>query len=322
MNKKKIVQSFDSVFEIAIDALECAQKSVDKDEFIRAVEVILQTSGKVCFIGVGKSGLIGRKVAATFSSVGQSAVFINAAEAMHGDLGIIQDTDCVIMLSQSGSTEEVVTLLPHIRERGVPLIAVTGGAGSALGTAADVVLDSSVEKESCPLGAAPTTSTTVTLVLLHALAVACMSETGFAQKDFARNHPGGSLGKKLFVSVMSVAHTQDLPVVTAQHSLRDTIEVMNEGGLGHAFVVDDQDMVRAIFTDGDLRRALSNSDTKITEMLVGEYATKDFCSISTDCLASEAWIIMDENKISLLPILDEGFLKGAVHSKVLKEYLS
>lgn len=319
-NKTEIVVT--SVFESAQKALSNTQAHIDIANFQNIVEVIVNTKGKVCFVGVGKSGLIGRKVAATFASVGQPAVFINAAEAMHGDLGIIQEDDCVVMLSQSGATEEVVVLLPHIRERGVPLIAVTGKLDSKLAEQADLVLDSSVEQESCPLGAAPTTSVTVALVLLHAVAVACMNETDFAQKDFARNHPGGSLGKKLFVSVGSIARTEDLPVVKAGDSLQETISVMNEGALGHAFVLDDEGGLQAIFTDGDLRRALSSGKVDVSHMQVGDYASKDFVSVGPGCLASDAWLLIEENQISLLPVLQDGYLVGAVHAKELRHYLT
>ena len=228
------------------------------ESFARAVEMMLRVTGRVVVLGIGKSGHIGRKIAATLASTGTPSMFVNAAEASHGDLGMITAVDLVLAISNSGETEELTAILPVLKRLGVPLLAITGNPQSALARHADVVLDSSVEKEACPLNLAPTASTTAQLVLGDALAVALLDARGFKSEDFARSHPGGALGRKLLTHVADVMRAGDaIPKVGPEAGFNELLREMGAKGLGAAAIVGEQGNLLGIFTDGDLRRLIA-----------------------------------------------------------------
>lgn len=272
--------------------------------FAKACLLILGCRGRTVVTGMGKSGHIGNKIAATLASTGTPAFFVHPGEASHGDLGMITPEDVVIALSNSGETEELLTLLPVIKRLNVPLIALTGNIRSSLAEAATVSLDVGVTKEACPLGLAPTSSTTAALAMGDALAIALLEHRGFSSDDFARAHPGGTLGRRLLLHVEDIMHTgPDLPKVSESTLLKDALLVMTEKGLGTTAIVDEQDQVLGIFTDGDLRRALDN-EIDVHKTRIGEVMTREFKSITRDALAAEALATMEKHKINALLVLD------------------
>ena len=298
MNLIKIAQE---TFQTEADALLKASAKLDQN-FLDAVTLILGTKGKLIITGVGKSGLVGAKMAATFASTGTSSFFLHPTEALHGDLGMIGKEDTLLAISSSGESEELTKILPHIKRFNIPLIGLTGDQNSSLSTYADVVLDIAVEKEACPLGIAPTTSTTLTMALGDALAVALMQERGFKKEDFASFHPGGSLGKKLFIRIKDLMRTDNLPLITNKTTLKDAIVIMSEGKLGHILILDENEKFVALLSDGDLRRALMKENFSLNEYAI-TYANQTPTSYTnTDLLASEALEILEEGKIQLLPI--------------------
>jgi len=310
MDLIKIAQD---TLHIEADALHKAAARLDQN-FLDAISLILKTEGKLIITGVGKSGLVGAKMAATFASTGTSSFFLHPTEALHGDLGMIGKNDTLLAISSSGESEELTKILPHIKRFDIPLIGLTGNRNSSLGSYADVFLDISVEKEACPLGAAPTTSTTLTMALGDALAVALMEHRGFKQEDFASFHPGGSLGKKLFVKIKDLMRTNDLPIINSKTTLKDAIVTMSEGKLGTVLIVDETDTFIAILSDGDLRRALMKEDFSLEHLAI-EYASKNPKSYTnTELLASEALEIIENGRIQLLPITNEiGHIIGVLH---------
>ena len=310
MDLIKIAQE---TFHIEADALYKAAERLDQN-FLDAISLILKTKGKLIITGVGKSGLVGAKMAATFASTGTSSFFLHPTEALHGDLGMIGKEDTLLAISSSGESEELTKILPHIKRFDIPLIGLTGNKNSALGSYADVFLDISVEKEACPLGAAPTTSTTLTMALGDALAVALMEHRGFKQEDFASFHPGGSLGRKLFVKIKDLMRTDNLPIINNDTTLKDAIVTMSEGKLGTVLIVDETDTFIAILSDGDLRRALMKEDFSLEHKAM-EYASKNPKSYTnTELLASEALEIIENGRIQLLPITnDNGKIIGVLH---------
>lgn len=310
MDLIKIAQE---TFHIEADALYKAAERLDQN-FLDAISLILKTKGKLIITGVGKSGLVGAKMAATFASTGTSSFFLHPTEALHGDLGMIGKEDTLLAISSSGESEELTKILPHIKRFDIPLIGLTGNKNSSLGSYADVFLDISVEKEACPLGAAPTTSTTLTMALGDALAVALMEHRGFKQEDFASFHPGGSLGRKLFVKIKDLMRTDNLPIINNDTTLKDAIVTMSEGKLGTVLIVDETDTFIAILSDGDLRRALMKEDFSLEHKAM-EYASKNPKSYTnTELLASEALEIIENGRIQLLPITnDNGKIIGVLH---------
>jgi len=310
MNLIKIAQE---TFQTEADALLKASQRLDQN-FLDAISLILKTKGKLIITGVGKSGLVGAKMAATFASTGTSSFFLHPTEALHGDLGMIGKDDALLAISSSGESEELTKILPHIKRFNIPLIGLTSDKGSSLGTYADVVLDISVEKEACPLGIAPTTSTTLTMALGDALAVALMNERGFKKEDFASFHPGGTLGKKLFIRIKDLMRTNDLPIIDENTLLKDAIVVMSEGKLGHILIVNEANEFIALLSDGDLRRALMKEDFSLTQLAI-TYANQEPTSYTnTELLASEALEIIEEGKIQLLPITtDAQKIIGVLH---------
>jgi arabinose-5-phosphate isomerase len=263
---------------------------------------------------MGKSGHIGGKIAATLASTGTPSFFMHPAEASHGDLGMITASDTLLAVSYSGETQEIVTILPLVKRMGAKLISMTGKPGSTLANAADVHLDVSVSKEACPLDLAPTASTTATLAMGDALAVALLESRGFTEEDFALSHPSGSLGKRLLLRVGDVMHTGvKVPAVSGKVSLRNGLVEMSDKGLGMTAIVDDDNRVLGIFTDGDLRRAL-DAGTNVHETNMSAVMHADYVAVRPDTMAAEAVHILEENKITALLIEDEnGVLVGALN---------
>ena len=273
--------------------------------FAAACRHILGTTGRVVVTGMGKSGHIAGKIAATLASTGTPAFFVHPGEASHGDMGMITASDCVIALSNSGSTHETLTLLPLIKRLGIPLISMTGSDTSELAQAADVRLLASVETEACPLNLAPTSSTTAALVMGDALAIAILEARGFTAEEFAFSHPGGALGKKLLLRVADVmVSDSDIPTVTATAALADAIVEMTQKGLGMTTIASDDRQLLGIFTDGDLRRAVKNgTDLRATSLT--EAMTVDARTIHQELLAAEAMALMERHQISALVVVDD-----------------
>ena len=291
--------------------IELERNAVDEllaridESFARACEILMQTSGRVVVTGMGKSGHIGTKIAATLASTGTPAFFVHPGEASHGDLGMITEHDSVIALSNSGSTSEVVTLLPLLKRLAVPLITMTGNANSVLARAADVNLDTSVPQEACPLDLAPTSSTTVCLVAGDALAIALLEARGFTAEDFAFSHPAGALGRKLLLKVDDIMHGgEELPRVNAGTTLDTALLEVSTKGLGMTSVLGAAGELVGVFTDGDLRRALDN-EIDIHGTAIETVMTVDPVTISAEILAAEALHIMEEHSITTLVAVDE-----------------
>ena len=284
------------------------------DDFAAACELCLATPGRVVVTGMGKSGHVSNKIAATLASTGTPAFFMHPAEASHGDLGMITSQDLLLAISYSGETAEVVTILPVVKRMGAKLLSLTGNPKSTMALAADVHLDISVDEEACPLNLAPTASTTATLAMGDALAVALLKSRGFTAEDFARSHPSGSLGKRLLLRVSDVMHEGDrIPAVKSDVSLRDGLMEMTEKGLGMTAIVRDDMSVAGIFTDGDLRRTLDEG-ADIHTTLISDVMHSKAKTTSPDVLAAEALRILEENKItSLLVTDDNGKLVGALN---------
>lgn len=295
------------------DAILTAMARLD-ERFQQACELMLGCKGRVVVVGMGKSGHIGSKIAATLASTGTPAFFVHPAEAQHGDMGMITPQDVAITLSNSGETDEVTTLLPLIKRMGVPLIAMTGRPESTMGKAADVVLDTSVEKEACPLNLAPTASTTVTLAMGDALAVALLEARGFTAEDFALSHPAGALGRRLLLRITDIMHSGDnLPKVLQTATLGDALVEMTRSGLGMTTVVDDSNNLLGIFTDGDLRRAL-DGDSNPRDTAISGLMTANCRTVQAEQLAAEALQVMDSHAVNALPVLNaQGELVGALN---------
>ncbi len=288
------------------------------DNFVRAVALILATTGRVVVMGMGKSGHIGRKVAATLASTGTPAMFVHPAEASHGDLGMITAQDLVLAISNSGESQEIATLLPMLKRLGTPLIAMTGSANSTMAQHADVWLDSEVTKEACPLNLAPTASTMAQLALGDALAVVLLDARGFRAEDFARSHPGGALGRKLLTHVADVMRAGDaLPRVAPEALFTEIMREMGEKGLGATAVVDADGRVLGIFTDGDLRR-LVEKGIDLREKTAVQVMHPGPTTIRADALAVDAAALMETRRITSVLVVDaQGFLCGALNSNDL-----
>ncbi len=285
---------------------------------VAAVQCVLACKGRVVVMGMGKSGHIGRKIAATLASTGTPAMFVHPAEAHHGDLGMVMPGDVVLALSNSGESEELTGLLPVLKRQGVPLIAITGQADSALGRHADVVLDSAVSQEACPLNLAPTASTTAQLALGDVLAVVLLSARGFKAEDFARSHPGGSLGRRLLTHVRDVMRQGDaVPAVGPDTSFGDVMREMSAKGLGAAAVVDAQRRVLGVFTDGDLRRRIE-AGQPLREATASQVMSPNPTTIADDQLAAQAAALMEAKRITTLLVVDaQGVLVGAINTNDL-----
>ena len=287
------------------------------ERFAQAVQRMLQVSGRAVVMGIGKSGHIGRKIAATLASTGTPAFFVHPAEASHGDLGMVTPQDLVLAISNSGESTELTAILPMLRRLGVPLVAMTGGAQSTLARHADIVLDSSVEREACPLNLAPTTSTTVQLALGDALAVALLDARGFRAEDFARSHPGGALGRKLLTLVGDVMRAgAELPMVAPEASFSTLMREMSAKGLGCAAIVDAQGTLQGIFTDGDLRRRIE-AGADLRTATAGAVMHAGPRTIAPSALAADAAAMMEEHGITSVLVVEGARLVGLVHVRDL-----
>ena len=307
------------VLEIEAKALLDSKNRIGKN-IDEAVETIYNLKGKLIITGVGKSGLVGAKIAATFASTGTPSFFIHPTEAMHGDLGMIGKDDGVLAISYSGESEELIKILPHIKRFDIPLIGMSADKNSTLGRYSDIFISIAVEKEACPLQAAPTSSTTLTMALGDALAVCLMKKRDFKKEDFASFHPGGALGKRLFIKIKDLMRTKNLPIIDENTSLKDAIVVMSEGKLGNVLIADDNGKLKAVLSDGDLRRALMKKDFSLDKKAI-DFANKNpkTCK-NINLLASDALKMIEDYKIQMLAITDENDkIVGVLHIHDLVE---
>ena len=292
-----------AVIQAESEAVASLADRID-DDFVRACRYMLDCKGKIIVIGMGKSGHIGNKIAATLASTGSAAFFVHPGEASHGDLGMISRQDVTLALSNSGETHEVIAILPIIKRLGVPMIAMTGNPQSSLATAADVHINVRVEKEACPLGLAPTSSTTAALAMGDAMAIALLEARGFTQEDFAMSHPGGSLGRRLLLHVNDIMHKGDeIPVIAETAPISDALMEMTEKKLGMTAVEDAQGNLTGIFTDGDLRRMFQRN-VDVHQTPISEVMTRGGTTARPDMLAAEAVQLMESKKINALLVVD------------------
>jgi arabinose-5-phosphate isomerase len=314
MNKHKLQELALAVIDIESRAVTALAGEIRQDSFYQACQLMLECRGRVVVIGMGKSGHIGSKIAATLASTGTPAFFVHPGEASHGDLGMITPSDVVLALSNSGETAEIITILPIIKRLNVPLITLTGNPQSTLAKAATTNINVRVEREACPLDLAPTASTTAALVMGDALAIALLEERGFTKEDFARSHPGGALGRRLLLLIDDLMHTGDaIPAVGPDTLLSNALMEMTRKGLGMTAVVDAQRRLVGVFTDGDLRRAIDHKvDVHVAR--VGEVMTTNCKTMHPGMLAAEALQLMDSKMINALPVVnDDNELVGALN---------
>ncbi len=308
--EEKILSVAKDTISIEAKAIANLENLLDKD-FANAVECIYKSKGRVIITGIGKSAIIANKIVATLNSTGTPSVFMHAADAIHGDLGTILKDDVVICISKSGNTPEIKVLVPLIKNFNNKLIAITGNKDSFLGTQSDFVLNAYVEMEACPNNLAPTTSTTAQLVLGDALAVCLLKLRGFSSKDFAKYHPGGALGKKLYLRVSDITAQNMQPQVSPETNVRDVIIEISEKMLGVTAVVEN-DMIIGIVTDGDIRRMLRNNDA-FTHLTAVDIMSKNPKTVDQDMMAVEALDVLEKNKISQLIAVEDGKYAGIVH---------
>ncbi|WP_345850583.1 KpsF/GutQ family sugar-phosphate isomerase [Shewanella algae] len=292
------------VIDIEKQALDNLYQFVDSPEFAQACELILNCSGKVIVMGMGKSGHIGNKISATLASTGTPAFFVHPGEASHGDLGVLSENDIVLAISNSGESSEILTLMPVIKRQGIPMISMTGKPESTMAKLAQLHLCIKVPEEACPLGLAPTSSTTATLVMGDALAVALLQAKGFTKDDFALSHPGGALGRKLLLKVSDVMHKdEELPLVTEDICITDALYEISKKGLGMTAVVNQQKQLVGIFTDGDLRRVI-DAGVNLRTTKISDVMTRDCITSGDNILAAQALKVMDENDINGLIVIN------------------
>ncbi|NEQ62474.1 MAG: KpsF/GutQ family sugar-phosphate isomerase [Moorea sp. SIO4A1] len=295
--------------KIEADAITLAANRLQPQEVEQAVELLANCRGKVVLVGVGKSGIVGRKIAATLTSTGTLATYLHPGDAMHGDLGSVTSSDVVVTLSNSGETDELVAVMPYLKRRQLPIIAIVGNLNSTLARNADVVLDASVDQEVCPFNLAPTTSTTVALAIGDALAMTLMPLKGLTPEDFALNHPAGRLGKRLTLRVADLMHKdQDNPVISPQASWIEIVGAITKGSLGAVNVVDDRGELFGIITDGDLRRSIAKiKPTELEDLKAVAIMTPNPVMVQPDQLAYDALQLMENrnSQISVLPVVDK-----------------
>ncbi len=305
-----------AVLETEAEAIYNLRSKLDQS-FVDACEILLQCEGRIVVSGMGKSGHIGSKIAATLASTGSPAFFVHPGEASHGDLGMVKQEDVFIAISNSGNSEELLTIIPIIKRFGIPLIALSGNLQSALARAATVTLDVSVEKEACPMGLAPTASTTATLAMGDALAVALLGQRGFNEQDFALSHPGGALGRRLLLRVSDIMSTGDaIPAVGPQALVPEAVLEISAKSLGFVMIVDQNNTLLGLFTDGDLRRAFDHSvDIRTTS--ISDLMNVTWQSTPADALAATAVALMQKHRINALPVLEDGKVCGALNMHAL-----
>jgi arabinose-5-phosphate isomerase len=300
------------VLNIEAQAVQALATRLD-DQFVRAVELLLSCRGRVVVSGVGKSGHIGRKLAATLASTGTPALFVHAAEAAHGDLGMVTPSDVLIALSYSGETAELLTIVPVVKREGTPMIAMTGNSASSLARHAEVHLECRVDKEACPLNLAPTSSTTAMLALGDALAVACLDARGFGAEDFARSHPGGALGRRLLTRVADLMRTGDaVPFVGDTATVMDAVHEITAKKIGMTAIIDGEQRLIGIFTEGDLRRLIERIGD-VRPLKIADVMTRNPMTIGPDALAAEAARRLDETLRNQILVVQDGRLVGALH---------
>ena len=312
MEKSKLIARAQTVIQTEVAAIGKLAERID-DDFIRACELILACKGRIVVTGMGKSGHIGRKIAATLASTGTPAFFVHPGEASHGDMGMILAEDVMLVISNSGTTPEILTLLPYLEHLNIPLIALTK-PNSTIAKAAKINLNVSVEKEACPLDLAPTASTSVALVMGDALAMSLLEARGFTRENFALAHPSGALGKRLLLQVLHLMHQgSEVPMVTIGATLAETLVEMTQKKLGMTTVVNEQKELQGIFTDGDLRRSLVHNSDIHTAKLV-DFMTKNPRTVLANSLAIDALNLMEERKITNLAVVDEkNIVQGVLH---------
>lgn len=308
MTENNFYEQVVELMRMEAEAIRCAAARVGREEVTRAVELLAGCRGKVVVVGAGKSGNVAQKIAATLTSTGTVAVFLHASDALHGGVGLVTGDDVLLVLSNSGETAEVLEMLPYVETRGAPVVALVGNLRSTLARRADVVLDASVDKEACPLNLAPTTSTTVALALGDALAMTLMSVKRLTPEEFAQNHPGGRLGKRLTLRVGSLMHGgAENPTVHPEATLLEAVQAISRGGLGAVNVVDAEGRLVGVVTDGDVRRTLQRGRAADLETLTcGEVMTREPVVTTPETLAYEALRLMEErpSQISVLPVVD------------------
>ena len=318
MNSDEVLKRAADVLRIEADGIASIISRLDAN-FVRAVEVLAKCSGKVVVTGMGKSGLICRKISATLASTGTPSFFLHSADALHGDVGMVMKDDVILAVSNSGETDEILKILPHFKFLGLKLLVLTGNIDSTLAKAGDVVLDVGVKEEACPLGLAPTASTTAALATGDALAVVLLEHKGFREEDFALRHPGGILGRRLLLRVEDLMHRdRELPIVRSDTAIKEALFEITDKRLGVTGVVDEHEKLVGIITDGDVRRGLQTHDTAIFSKTAYEVMTTAPRTISRDALASEALAQMEQNTprpITSLFVLDRGSKKpiGLIH---------
>ncbi len=314
MTKGEIIEEGKRVVRVELEAVRALLDRID-ESFAEAVELLYRCRGRVVVTGMGKSGIIGRKIAATLASTGTPSFFLHPAEGVHGDLGMLTRQDVVVAISNSGRTKEVLEVIPVVKRLGLKLIAMTGDMGSELAKRADVVLDVSVEREACPLGLAPTSSTTAALVMGDALAMALLKKKGFKREDFAIVHPAGSLGKKLLLRVEDLMHTgNEVPMVLPRTPMKDVVIEISEKRLGMTTVVDEEGRLVGVITDGDLRRLIERMGKAMFDAMASEVMTKRPKVIERDALAVRALNEMEKYSITSLVVVDaEGKVEGVIH---------
>ena len=318
MNSDEVLKRAADVLRIEADGIASIISRLDAN-FVRAVEVLAKCSGKVVVTGMGKSGLICRKISATLASTGTPSFFLHSADALHGDVGMVMKDDVILAVSNSGETDEILKILPHFKFLGLKLVVLTGNIDSTLAKAGDVVLDVGVKEEACPLGLAPTASTTAALATGDALAVVLLEHKGFREEDFALRHPGGILGRRLLLRVEDLMHRdRELPIVRSDTAIKEALFEITDKRLGVTGVVDEHEKLVGIITDGDVRRGLQTHDTAIFSKTAYEVMTTAPRTISRDALASEALAQMEQNTprpITSLFVLERGSKKpiGLIH---------
>jgi arabinose-5-phosphate isomerase len=304
-----LVEQAVRVLELEAESIRRVARRVDADALSRAVAICLGCSGKLVLLGTGKSGIVGRKLASTLTSTGTAAVYLHPLDALHGDIGVVAPDDVVFVISKSGESVELLEVIAHVRRRGVPVIGILGDVQSTAAARADVVLDASVDEEACPLNLAPTASTIVAIALGDAIAAILMTAKNFTPTDFAFNHPGGTLGRRLTLRVDDLMHSGPAnPVVSESATLMDVLEKITMGGLGAANVVDGAGKLLGIVTDGDVRRTVQRSGfARLAELTAGDVMTRTPTVVTADALAYDALRLMEErpSQIAVLPVVDE-----------------
>jgi arabinose-5-phosphate isomerase len=310
----ELIDQAKKILKIEAEAVQSLIGRID-ESFVRAVDLMYSCTGKIIVTGMGKSGIIGKKIAATLASTGTPALFLNPAEGSHGDLGMVSKGDVLLAISNSGETEEIIKILPSLKRLDIKIIAMTGNMQSMLSKASDVSLDVSVKEEACPMGLAPTASTTAALAMGDALAITLLNKRGFTEEDFALFHPGGTIGRRLLLTVGDLMHVGDaVPTVLADTLMKEAIIEISSKRLGITTVIDEDSKLIGVITDGDLRRGLEKWGEKFVSLKAGEVMTRNPKTVSKDTLAAKAVTIMEKYSITVLIVTDnQNNIEGIIH---------